>query len=329
MAESNEIILPETLTEAITEKLHSFGELPQYRNSMIDYVSGTVGGAVVVLVGHPFDTTKTRMQTAPTGYYRSTMDCVQKTCNVQGLKGLYTGIGAPLVGQMIFRACAFTTFFQASRIINSIDEEKGIEGDEHDFSATKTMIAGAATGLAISFIESPIDLVKTKLQVQIFNLQQDSRFKPKFHTVRTCISFLLRQHGVTSLWQGLPSTIIRNVPANAMFFPVNEIVKHEIAKREGINVSELTVPQRLVAGASAGLCYWVGTYPLDVIKARNQAMKYAERQGWAATARSIYSEFGLRGFARGLAPCALRAIPACSIMFTTVDCVRETLQKNI
>jgi Mitochondrial carrier protein len=56
-------------------------------------------------------------------------------------------------------------------------------------------------------------------------------------------------------------------------------------------------------------------------------MPYHEsvKMTWYSTARLIYSERGLRGFARGIVPCAARAIPACASMFATVDIVRATL----
>ncbi len=64
----------------------------------IDMTAGVFGGIVVVLVGHPFDTTKTRLQTAPNGFYTGTMDCIKKTMKWEGAKGFYTGIQSPLAG---------------------------------------------------------------------------------------------------------------------------------------------------------------------------------------------------------------------------------------
>jgi solute carrier family 25 carnitine/acylcarnitine transporter 20/29 len=49
-----------------------------------EYLSGVAGGIAVVLVGHPFDTTKTRIQTAPPGFYSSTVDCLKKTIKREG-----------------------------------------------------------------------------------------------------------------------------------------------------------------------------------------------------------------------------------------------------
>ena len=51
-------------------------------------------------------------------------------------------------------------------------------------------------------------------------------------------------------------------------FLVNELTKREIAFRSGKSVADLTIPERMFSGACAGLCYWVGTFPLDAIKVR-------------------------------------------------------------
>ena len=99
-------------------------------------------------------------------------------------------------------------------------------------------------------------------------------------------------------------------------------MKRKLAERSGVHVNELQSWQRLIAGASAGLSYWVLTYPLDLVKSQMMAASYESRGSWLSTAQSVYVNHGWRGFARGIGPCAARAIPACAVMFSTVDYVR-------
>lgn len=94
----------------------------------------------------------------------------------------------------------------------------------------------------------------------------------------------------------------------------------------GKTIKEITMFENMIAGASAGLCYWIGTYPLDVIKGRMMAASESERRSWFQTARQIWREDGLRAFSKGIVPCAMRAVPACAVMFTTVDFVRLHMQ---
>jgi solute carrier family 25 carnitine/acylcarnitine transporter 20/29 len=56
-------------------------------NQTKSFLSGGAGGIACVLVGHPFDLTKTRMQTAMPGAYTGAIDVVRKTIAADGIKG--------------------------------------------------------------------------------------------------------------------------------------------------------------------------------------------------------------------------------------------------
>ena len=101
--------------------------------------------------------------------------------------------------------------------------------------------------------------------------------------------------------------------------------KIKIAEHKGITVQQLLIQHKLIAGACAGMCYWIGTYPLDAIKGTSQSYKYAQRLDWISTVKRMWIDGGVSSFTRGFWPCALRSIPACAMMFTTVDLVRENL----
>mmetsp|Transcript_38142 Transcript_38142/g.38833 ORF Transcript_38142/g.38833 Transcript_38142/m.38833 type:complete len:191 (+) Transcript_38142:94-666(+) len=178
----------------------------------VDYVAGIFGGVAVVLVGHPFDTTKTRLQTSPPNFYASASDCVQKTLRWEGVEGFYKGIWSPLAGQMIFRAVSFGTFTASVHFVS-----KNSTNDVPN--ASNIVAAGAITGFVVSVVETPIDLCKTRLQTQIFRSQIYPESKPLFTTVRGFLEHRIYRHGLGSLWQGWTATVIRNVPANAMLYP--------------------------------------------------------------------------------------------------------------
>ena len=136
-----------------------------FRAAMINYMAGVGGGVAVVLFGHPFDTTKTRMQVAPRGYYKNTWDAIKQTFKLEGIRGFYTGMMSPMYGQMLFRAISFMTFYSSLRAISSVSE------DVDDVPSVRSLVlAGAFTGLVISAVETPIDVVKTKLQIQVSNV---------------------------------------------------------------------------------------------------------------------------------------------------------------
>jgi solute carrier family 25 (mitochondrial carnitine/acylcarnitine transporter), member 20/29 len=77
----------------VVEKLPSAEELKEdvakatakSFQSIRDFVAGGAGGVCAVVVGHPFDLVKVRMQTAEKGVYSGAMDVVKKTVAKEGL----------------------------------------------------------------------------------------------------------------------------------------------------------------------------------------------------------------------------------------------------
>ena len=61
-------------------------------SSIKSFISGGFGGICAVLVGHPFDLIKTRLQTAPPGTYSGSIDVTMKTIRADGVKGLYLSL---------------------------------------------------------------------------------------------------------------------------------------------------------------------------------------------------------------------------------------------
>lgn len=88
--------LPESQAELKADaKAAASSGLAQLRS----LAAGGFGGVCAVVVGHPFDLVKVRLQTAEKGVYSSAIDVVKKSIARDGLKrGLYAGVSAPLVG---------------------------------------------------------------------------------------------------------------------------------------------------------------------------------------------------------------------------------------
>lgn len=77
----------------VTENLPSGAELKEdvavatkkSLQSLRDFAAGGVGGVFAVVVGHPFDLVKVRLQTAEKGVYTGAMDVVRKTIAREGM----------------------------------------------------------------------------------------------------------------------------------------------------------------------------------------------------------------------------------------------------
>lgn len=86
MSSSNTPSLPKVdlpSTEELKEEVKAASK--SSLQSLRSLVAGGVGGVCAVVVGHPFDLVKVRMQTAEKGVYSGAMDVVRKTVAREGL----------------------------------------------------------------------------------------------------------------------------------------------------------------------------------------------------------------------------------------------------
>ncbi len=92
--------IPETKDELKAEvKAEAQAAVSSGLSQLRSLAAGGFGGVCAVVVGHPFDLVKVRMQTAEKGVYSSAVDVVRKSVAKDGLRrGLYAGVSAPLVG---------------------------------------------------------------------------------------------------------------------------------------------------------------------------------------------------------------------------------------
>ena len=95
--------IKEEIVEASKQTVSSFRSL----------AAGGVGGVCAVLVGHPFDLVKVRMQTAEKGVYTGAIDVVKKTVAREGLRkvrhnaeGLQKSLLNALSGTLCWRISA-------------------------------------------------------------------------------------------------------------------------------------------------------------------------------------------------------------------------------
>lgn len=132
-----------------------------------DLTAGTMAGVAQLLVGHPFDTVKVKLQSqvaAQPGQplkYAGALDAVKKIITIEGPRGLYRGFGAPLATVALFNAVLFTARGQMEAML--LLHNKRLDTQ---LTIRQQMVAGAGAGMAVSFVACPTELVKCRLQAQ-------------------------------------------------------------------------------------------------------------------------------------------------------------------
>lgn len=84
-------------------------QLPWYREGALTLLTGTLFGATSVIVGHPFDTVKTKMQ-AQSSHMATEMktpsyfETIGRVMKHEGPAGFYRGWAPPFCGSIMFRS---------------------------------------------------------------------------------------------------------------------------------------------------------------------------------------------------------------------------------
>ena len=248
----------------------------------------------LVLVGHPFDTIKARLQ-AKISPYTSVAHCVRSTWKREGLYGFYGGVSVPLTSAGFFNAYLFTLqLFARERLeaagAKQILSDPVLEG-----------VAGFCVSPFYVALLTPYTTVTVRLQT--IN---------KGMSVRQCVRETVRGEGVLGLWKGFVATVMLRPIGLPWYFGGYHTVC-EYFQREGGTVSPPRPAVAMLGGAVGGTCYWTANYPMDVIKTRMQTSK--TKVTVVEAIRSVYMTHGARGFYRGFSVCVARAAPANAVAF--------------
>ncbi|KAM8916189.1 mitochondrial 2-oxodicarboxylate carrier [Spinachia spinachia] len=160
--------------------------------------------------------------------------------------------------------------------------------------ASHQIIAGGSAGLVEICLMHPLDVVKTRFQIQRGTSDPNS-----YKSLGDCFRTVIRNEGISGFYKGILPPIVAETPKRAVKFFTFEQYK------KLLNLSPLSPGLALsVAGLGAGLTEAVVVNPFEVVKVSLQANRdsFAEQPSSFAQARRIINSegFGLRGLNKGL-----------------------------
>ncbi|PYI03611.1 putative peroxisomal carrier protein [Aspergillus sclerotiicarbonarius CBS 121057] len=165
-------------------------------------------------------------------------------------------------------------------------------------------VAGATGAVLANALVYPLDLVKTKLQVQVKSTA-DSKDEGSDDTVHykstmDAINKIIEKEGIEGLYSGIAGSLIGVASTNFAYFYWYTVVRsfymasNKVPKPPGTAIE-------LSLGAVAGAVAQIFTIPVAVITTRQQTQPKGERKGLIETGREVVdSEDGWTGLWRGL-----------------------------
>lgn len=296
--------------------------------------SGAVGGVSLVLVGHPLDLLKVRLQTGYSSSSSSSSSPPQfmaqnpqppkmtrifsNLIKKEGIVGIYRGVTAPLMGVAPIFAISIWGF----------DTGKSLASQFFNLPQSDAVVVacgGAFSALPTSILQVPGDRIKLRLQVS-----NSPKHANPFQETRKIWQegkkyYNNRLGSFRSLYRGYLVTLAREIPGSAIYFSnyyyMRNLLTTQFEKRS-MSTDTVTALSILISGGVAGMLNGLITLPIDTIKSRFQAAPLTEFRSARHVASELLWKEGPSALFRGIGPVLLRAFPANAACFSGIELVR-------
>ncbi len=199
-------------------------------------------------------------------------------------------------------------------------------------------MCGFVAGMAASFVANPVELVKTKLQVQYSwsastpatstsaasattssiptNTLNSAAQSAKIGPIKVMRS-IWNQNGIFGFYRGMTGTLLFRSFVS-VYIGSYEYFKIKFAEW---NMGP-TWFQNFMAGGMAANVLWITSFPTDLVK--NRMMADESYRTVPETFKRIYlNEGGIKAFYRGFVPCMLRSFPTNGAAFLALEMVMK------
>ena len=184
------------------------------------FLGGLAGGLTGTVAAYPLDTLKVRLQSGCVAIAQpSCTDLLKKSYYTSDkFRTLFRGIGSPLLTLAPANALAFYVENQA---MSYLQEE----------TVRNHIIAGAASGVFQTFLNSPTELIKIQMQIG-----DEKRFKNSLE----CGKSIFQKHGAFMFRRGMLITLFREIPAFAGYFGMYDLMVNDVLgyQYKGVQIFE-------------------------------------------------------------------------------------------
>ncbi|KAG4093863.1 mitochondrial carrier [Neocallimastix lanati (nom. inval.)] len=291
-------------------KKHLENVIVNYRTT----ISATSASVVGTLVGYPFDSIKTRMQTYN---YGKMTNCIKLTYRSEGVRGFFRGVCPPLVTVSIVKSISFSIYNRSKDFIDRFYDSKSLYGLTVSSSA-----AGAVSGYVSAIISCPLELIKMQRQIEQLLVRQRQYSTT---SLQTGIN-IFKANGIRGLYRGFLFQGFRDAIGTGSYFCAYEITKKllTLGDRESTHVTHF------FAGGFAGIASWICIFPIDLVKSKLQIDVKSKNKIYKSQLqciKQIYKTSGVRGFYHGISSCLIRAFPVHALNFVVYEHVLRLIKK--
>ncbi|XP_020236394.1 mitochondrial substrate carrier family protein E isoform X2 [Cajanus cajan] len=234
---------------------------PSLRGHWAHFIAGAVGDTLGSFVYVPCEVMKQRMQVQGTitswssvavkdgvainsgtqmyGYYTGMFHAGCSIWKTQGLKGLYAGYLSTLARDVPF-AGLMVMFYEALKDAKEQVEQRWISSPNwHVNNSVEGLVLGGLAGGLSAYLTTPLDVVKTRLQVQGSTLRYTGWLD--------AIGKIWATEGMKGMFRGSIPRITWYIPASALTFMAVEFLRGHF-KDKSRDVGRLLVDKKSLQG---------------------------------------------------------------------------------
>jgi len=275
-----------------------------------------------VVVAHPFDLVKVRMQTGDGKLGASGLEVVSNTVRKEGFGALFRGIAFPLIGYMPINVVVFGVYGGVKRNLRPLENDENDKNGLVAASAFDDFVAGCAAGVIQTPLCAPVETLKIRMQSQLTGgnaiLMPGSK---AFSNSAEALRNIVKNEGFNGVYRGVGATILRDGVGYGMYFGLFSKIQQILTPPGNTKPGHVAT---FAAGGFSGMICYAACYPLDTIKTRVQSQS---NRNIVDAARSVWRARGISGFYNGIGPTLLRAFPENAAILYTYEMVIRLLDK--
>ncbi|POS84879.1 calcium-binding mitochondrial carrier protein-like protein Aralar1 [Erysiphe pulchra] len=197
-----------------------------------ELLSGGMAGSCQVIFTNPLEIVKIRLQVQ--GEVAKTINSAPPRSAIWiirnlGLVGLYKGVSACLLRDVPFSAIYFTGY-------NHLKRDYFGESQTKSLKIHQLLMAGAMAGMPASYLTTPCDVIKTRLQVEA------RKGETSYTSLRHCAKTIYQQEGLRAFFKGGPARVLRSSPQFGFTLAAYEVLQNLLplpgSKKEKLNMRQ-------------------------------------------------------------------------------------------
>lgn len=174
-------------------------------------ICGMLAGAISSSICNPTDVLKVRLQAHTiTSTKESMFDAFKDIWQVEGLKGLYRGVGPTAQRATIVTSVELPVYDSCKRMLM----DTGFLSDTELTHFLSSFVAGLSAATA----STPVDVIKTRMMNQLTVCPNSEEYSKLYKSSWDCLARTVKTEGLLALYKGYVPTLFRMTPWNIVFF---------------------------------------------------------------------------------------------------------------